>query len=310
MDTSPHKSDFMNVNGIRLHYLDWGGDGPVLLFLTGLGNNAHIYDKFAPRFTDKFHVIALTRRGHGDSDYPETGYDADTLMEDVRQFMDSLKIDKAILVGHSMANVELCHFAALHPERIIKLVFLDAAYDRTSPTFKAMIEKNPLRNIQIPGVNDDHYSIEDFVASIKGSYPSWAAIWGDVLDEEDLHNVKKSPEGKIVEGMSDSISQALNDTLKNSYKPEDSKIQAPVLSIYAIKDGDDFLSSDYMTDEQKALVTEYFDTIAPPLIRECIEQFRRDVPHAKIVEIPKGHHYCFIKQENLVFDEMMKFLLP
>jgi len=310
LDTSPHKSDFMNVNGIRLHYLDWGGDGPVLLFLTGLGNNAHIYDKFAPRFTDKFHVIALTRRGHGDSDYPETGYDADTLMEDVRQFMDSLKIDKAILVGHSMANVELCHFAALHPERIIKLVFLDAAYDRTSPTFKAMIEKNPLRNIQIPGVNDDHYSIEDFVASIKGSYPSWAAIWGDVLDEEDLHNVKKSPEGKIVEGMSDSISQALNDTLKNSYKPEDSKIQAPVLSIYAIKDGDDFLSSDYMTDEQKALVTEYFDTIAPPLIRECIEQFRRDVPHAKIVEIPKGHHYCFIKQENLVFDEMMKFLLP
>ena len=309
MDISPHKSDFVNVNGIRLHYLDWGGNGTVLLFLTGLGNSAHIYDKFAPRFIDKFHVIALTRRGHGDSDYPETGYDVDALTEDVRQFMDSLEIDKAILVGHSMSNVELCHFAALYPDRIIKLVFLDAAYDRTSPTFKAMIEKNPLRNIQIPDENDDHYSIEDFVASIKRSYPFWAAIWGDVLDEEVLHNVKKNPEGKIVFRMSDSISKALNDTLRNSYKPEDSKIQAPVLSIYAIKDGDDFLSSDYMTDEQKALITEFFDTIEPPLTRECIEQFRRDVPHAKIVEIPKGHHYCFIKQEKLVFDEMRKFLL-
>ncbi len=240
----------------------------------------------------------------------ETGYDADTLTEDVRQFMDVLKIDKAILVGHSMANVELCHFSALYPERIIKLVFLDAAYDRTSPEFKSMIGKSPLRNIQIPGENDDHYSIEGFVASINKNYPSFAAIWGDVLDEEVLHNIKKSPEGKIVERMSDSIGQAFNDTLRNGYKPEDSNIQAPVLSIYAIWGSEYYLSPDYMTDEQKAQVVEFFDKVQPPLQRELIAQFRRDVPHARIVEIPNGHHYCFIKHEELVFDEMRKFLLP
>jgi pimeloyl-ACP methyl ester carboxylesterase len=48
--------------------------------------------------------------------------------------------------------------------------------------------------------------------------------------------------------------------------------------------------------------------LRPPHQRECIEQFRRNAPHAKIVEIPKGHHYCFIKHEELVFDEMRKFL--
>ena len=58
----------MNVNGIRLHYLDWSGSGPTLLFLTGIGNNAHIFDGFAPRITDQFRVLALTRRGHGESD--------------------------------------------------------------------------------------------------------------------------------------------------------------------------------------------------------------------------------------------------
>lgn len=309
MDTSPHKSDFRNVNSIRLHYLDWGGDGPVLLFLTGLGNNAHIYDKFAPRFTDKFHVIALTRRGHGDSDYPEAGYDADTLTEDVQQFMDSLKIDKVILAGHSMANVELCHFAALHPERIIKLIFLDAAYDSSLPASKAMMEKNPLSNIKIPGANEDQYSIDDFVAALKMNYPSWAAIWGEVLDEEVLHNIKQSPDGKIVDRMPDSVRKALYKTLMNDYQPEYSQIQSPVLSIYAIKDGDDFLSSEYMTDEQKEQVVEFFDKVRPPLQRELIAQFQRDIPHARIVEIPKGHHYCFIKQENVVFDEMRKFLL-
>jgi pimeloyl-ACP methyl ester carboxylesterase len=309
MDTSPHKSDFLNVNGIRLHYLDWGGNGPILLFLTGLGLSAHIYDKFAPRFTDKFHVIALTRRGHGDSDYPETGYDVDTLTEDVLQFMDALGIDKAILVGHSMANVELCHFAALHPERILKLVFLEASYDCTSPAYKAMIQKNPARHIANPGMNDDYYTIEDYVAAVKRAYPSLAAVWGEELDEDVLHAVKTSPEGKIVDRMSEAIGAAISVTI-NSYQPEDSKIQAPVLSIFAINDGAFYLSSDYMTAEQQVQVVEFYATVRPALQRECIEQFRREVPHARVVVIPKGHHYCFIKHEELVFDEMSKFLLP
>ena len=100
--SSPNPTgDFVNVNGIRLHYLDWGGTGPTLIFLTGMGCSAYIFNKFAPRFTDAFRVLALTRRGHGASDYSETGYDADTLTEDIRQFMDSLNIEKVILA--------LCH---------------------------------------------------------------------------------------------------------------------------------------------------------------------------------------------------------
>ena len=62
MSASPYKSEFVSVNGIRLHYLDWGGQGPVLLFLTGMGCSAHIFAGFAPRFTDQFHVLALDRR--------------------------------------------------------------------------------------------------------------------------------------------------------------------------------------------------------------------------------------------------------
>jgi len=306
LETSSHKSKFVKVNGINLHYLDWGGNGTVLLFLAGMGSSAYIYNEFAPRFTDKFRVIALTRRGHGDSDYPTTGYDVDTLTEDVRQFMDALEIDKTILVGHSMANVEQCHFAALYPERILKLVFLDAAMDRSSAAFKNMVAKNPLGKIEVPGANDDHYSFEDYVASVK-NYPVFAPVWCKVMEEDLLHAVKKSPDGRIVDRMSHNIGSALRVTLR-SYIPEDSKIQAPVLSFYAIDSAGDY-PSDYMTEEQKALVIEYFDKVRPPLQQELIEQFRRSVPHARIVEIPNGHHICFIKNEELVFDEMRKFLL-
>ncbi len=302
MDTSPRNSDFVNINGIRLHYLDWGGHGPVLLFLAGMGCSAYIYSKFAPRFTDQFHVVALTRRGHGDSDYPETGYDLDTLTEDVRQFMDALRIDQAILAGHSMANVELCHFSALYPARVMKLVFLDAAYDRTR--FKVLQEKNPLKDVQPP--QEDHFTIEDYIAYTKRIRPDLAEIWSELWDEETMHSVTKSPEGKVVDKMSDRIFQAFMDNL-SGYSPEDSSIEAPVLSIYAI--WDDYRFPADLTDEQKALWLEFAQTTRLPLQRECIEQFRRDVPHARIVEIPQGHHYCFIKHEERVFDEMRKFLL-
>src|SRR4029453_1229910 len=97
----------VHVNGIRLHYLDWGGEGSTMIFLTGMGCSAYIFNKFAPRFTDKLRVLSLTRRGQGASDYPETGYDVDTLTDDIRQFMDCLCVEKAILAGHSLAGVEL-----------------------------------------------------------------------------------------------------------------------------------------------------------------------------------------------------------
>jgi hypothetical protein len=47
MDKSPHKSDFVNVNGIKLHYLDWGGSGDVLLFLAGMGCIMRTYLTFS-----------------------------------------------------------------------------------------------------------------------------------------------------------------------------------------------------------------------------------------------------------------------
>ncbi|MFN8595240.1 MAG: alpha/beta hydrolase [Anaerolineae bacterium] len=308
MDTSPHVSDFVSVNGVRLHYLDWGGAGPALLFLAGLGCSAHIFDRFAPRFTDRFHVLALTRRGHGESDYPDTGYDIDTLTDDIRCFMDTLKIEQAVLVGHSLAGIELSRFATLHPTRVLKLVYLDAAYDYASPNFKAMLAKNPVPRLQPADANAEHYALEDYKASLKRCYPALAIMWNEVLDTEMMHSVKFTPEGKVVERMSDAISQALRDTL-NNYSPEIAKISAPMLSFFVNANGTDYLSDAFMSAEQQAEVLEFFATVRRPFNQEWIEQFRRAVPHARIVELSDGHHYCFIMQEKCVLNAMRSFLL-
>jgi non-heme chloroperoxidase len=313
MDTSPHKSSFVNVNdpqgqNVRLHYLDWGGSGPVLLFIPGMGCTAHIFDRFAPRFTDKFHVLALTRRGHGESDYPETGYDADTLAEDLRQFLDELTIDRVILAGHSMGYIELSRFALLYPERVLKLVWIDAAYDRTSPADQAMLARNPAPKMAPPWPSEAITSIEEFAATVRRLYPSLAAIWGPEIEADLRANVIITPEGCVVEKMSDAINSALGYTVQN-YLPDYAGIQVPMLSLFVLTDGRDFLSADYMTEEQKAQVIDYFNNDRIPHVKNYIEQFRRNVPQAHIVVIPDGNHYCFLKQEAIVFNAMNAFLL-
>ena len=67
--TSTPADQFVKANGVALQYLDWGGQGDVLLFLAGLGDDVHRFDTFAPRFSDRFHVVGFSRRGQGASDF-------------------------------------------------------------------------------------------------------------------------------------------------------------------------------------------------------------------------------------------------
>ena len=305
MNSSNPKSDFVHVNGIRLHYLDWGGDGPTLIFLTGMGSSAYIFGEFAPRFTDKFRVLALTRRGQGDSDYPETGYDADTLTEDIRQFMDSLNIDKAILAGHSLAGVELTHFAATYPERVEKLVYLDALDDRRKE--RVIMEQHPLRNVQIKREESaPPRTLEEYIAIVKRDVPEFAQIWSEVWDEEISHGVKINEEGIFVDRMPASVEKMMVENLINEYAPKKVEAKIPILSFYGKRKRK--MTDDY-TDEQKAAYEKFHRDVIEPFFRYMVAEFQSRFPHAKIVVIPDGHHYCFMAQEELVHDEMRKFLL-
>jgi pimeloyl-ACP methyl ester carboxylesterase len=304
MNISNLKSDFVTVNGIRLHYLDWGGYGPTLIFLTGMGATAYIFNKFAPRFTDKCRVLALTRRGQGDSDYPETGYDADTLTEDIRQFMDTLKIEKAILAGHSLAGVELTHFAATYPARVEKLIYLDALDDRRG--FQAIHKQNPLRNIKIKKEESSPHTMEEYIADAKRDSPSFAEIWSELWVEELSHSVKVNEAGVFVDRMPESVGEMMFDNLWNGYTPKRVEAKIPILSFHALKKNN--LSNAY-TDEQKAVYDQFDRNVAKPFSRSLISEFQNRFPHAKIVEIPNGHHFCFIAQEELVYGEIRKFLL-
>lgn len=129
-DAAPHRAfGVQTAPGVRIHVLDFGGNSTPLVFLTGIGNNAHVFDDFAQRFTGKHRVIAITRRGFGESSHPQEGYDQPTLAKDVLAVLDSSGIQRAILAGHSIGGYELTHFAAMFPERVAGLIYLDAGND-------------------------------------------------------------------------------------------------------------------------------------------------------------------------------------
>jgi pimeloyl-ACP methyl ester carboxylesterase len=304
MPSSNLKSGFVDVNGIRLHYLDWGGEGPTLIFLTGMGCSAYLFKQFAPRFTGQFRVLALTRRGQGDSDYPETGYDADTLTEDIRQFMDRLQVEKAVLAGHSLAGVELTHFAATYPTRVERLIYLDALDDRRGLT--AIREQNPLRDIEIKKEESAPHTFEEYIADFKRDFPYFAEIWSDLWEEEISHNVKVNEAGVFVDKMPASVETMMVDNLINGYAPKRVEAKIPTLSFYARRKPK--LSNVY-TEEQKAAFDQFYRDVEEPFARSVISEFQSRFPHATIIEIPNGHHYCFIVQEDLVDAEMRKFLL-
>ena len=116
---------------VSLEVLDWGGTGEPVVFLAGLGNSAHVFDDFAPQFTDRFHVLGITRRGYGASSQPASGYGSARLAADIKAVLDTLHLTRVTLVGHSIAGDELTKFGSIYPDRISKLVYLDAAHDRT-----------------------------------------------------------------------------------------------------------------------------------------------------------------------------------
>jgi pimeloyl-ACP methyl ester carboxylesterase len=114
--------------GLTLHALEWGTPGrPALCFLHGGSAHAHWFDLVAPAFADRYHVISLDQRGHGESGWASpAAYATEDFVEDLRQVMQALAWRRAVVVGHSMGGHNALAFAAGHSELVRGLVVVDS----------------------------------------------------------------------------------------------------------------------------------------------------------------------------------------
>lgn len=122
----PRSRHIPGSDGLSIHVLEWSQEGTPLVLVHGFGNEAHIWDDFAPVVAPHYRTIAVDLRGHGDSDHdPERRYDYDHHVADLEAVTAALGIDRLVLVGHSFGGRTSMLFAGRHPERMAGLVVVD-----------------------------------------------------------------------------------------------------------------------------------------------------------------------------------------
>lgn len=124
MSTTP-RDLHVNVNGVRLHAVDWGGAGPDVVIHHATGFHARVYDAIARRLSRRFRVVALDARGHGDSEKPADGYCWQAFVADLAAVVVALGLEGAIGVGHSLGGTTVAGTAAARAQTFSRAVLLD-----------------------------------------------------------------------------------------------------------------------------------------------------------------------------------------
>ena len=302
-DPSPHTAQLVCVDkDVRLEVLDWGGSGRPVILLAGGGNTAHVFDEFAPKMTANYHVYGITRRGFGASSYSPLENGAERLGEDVLTVIRTLKLEKPVLVGHSIAGVELSSGATVHPESIAGVVYLEAAYpyafdNGNGPTMKQFQGLQGPQQPPIPGESD----LKNFSALQK-----WDAEgYGFRLPESEFHQTWDSTSDGRVGKPRDFPGSEIFMALMNGTKKY-TRIPVPALAIFAIP----HIRETWMTKSTdpavRSAADRYFANL-DVIAEKQAKAFEDGVPTARVIRF-RGMHYIFVSNESDVLREMRAFL--
>jgi non-heme chloroperoxidase len=295
-DPSPHR--VLSVGAapsVNLEVLDWGGSGPAIVLLAGLGNTAHIFDDFAPKLAQTYHVYGITRRGYGASSSPPSGYTTERLALDDLAVIDSLNIQSPILVGHSIAGEEMTFLGAHFPARFAGLVYLEAAYDHRTASL-AKWNTLAARALPPPPGQEDQESY-----SALGSW--YVRAMGIHPPEADLRaNSVPSTFSPIGTPRTPrSVGEAIHSGVT---KPNYAGIRIPALAIYAVPRSEKDVPG-FGTAPESAVVDLF--QIMKEQERVNSAAFRSGITDGKVVEIAGAKHFVFLSNEADVLRAIRAF---
>ena len=138
------------VNGLELAYYEWGDEQlPNLICLHSHTNSAASWREFAEFASNKYHVIAIDQRGHGNSEWAKDGYARDRFVSDLREFIDQKEIDKVTLVGCSMGGWHSILYAASVQTTVVdRIVMVDIAPEPSAERLLQPIAQLPPQEFQ------------------------------------------------------------------------------------------------------------------------------------------------------------------
>lgn len=256
LQPAPSTSRLIDANGVRLHLLDYGGEGKrPLLCLHGGGAHAHWFDFVASAFTADFHVLSLDQRGHGDSAWAEPPeYNYDNFIEDLQAIVKQLDPKGIALMGHSMGGMISLMHTSRYPASVRGLVIIDSTMN-ISPDFHAAMKQRGSH----PG--KAYASQEAYVADFR-LRPEKTMARPEVLRHVAMHATRQFEESVWRHKIDRRI---MGNRTATDGVPLWSRVTMPALLI-------------------KAGMSE---RVSPPIIAGI----RANCPHVELVEVPDSEHH-------------------
>lgn len=264
---------------VKLEVLDWGGSGRSFILLPGMGDTAHVFESFAVKLTANYHVYGITPRGFGKSSAPSaepSNYSASRLGDDVAAVISTLKLNRPVLAGHSVAGEVLSAVATRHPNAVSALIYIDAGYpyalyDETHGdlVLDSIALRNQLAQAHLGTLPRNPKELEEILADVTRV-------------EEELQRRK------------DDLSQiSTPGPIDNPYS-------------VALLDGEERFTQIGLP------VLAIFNVPHSPVFRRTMEDqvhaFEIQVPQAKIIRIENADHYLFQSKEAEVVRDVNAFI--
>jgi len=283
------KDGFVEANGLRLHYVEWGADGPPVVMLHATGFLARLWEPIAGALSGRYHVYAYDARGHGDSDKPAViaaagpneSYGWEGLAGDLHGFLDALGLTHAPIVGHSSGAAGAIRLAALRPEYVAALVLIEPTVFPPMP-----VEGSDARKEQLASGAARRRMVWDSRDELVAAYRERRTFAGwreDVLRLFAEHGTFQREDGRIELKCPGEIEAEM---YRNSLSPDTwdllPRLRCPTLVLHGEN-------------------TE-------PMLAFVAQGVAGRIPGARLVTIAGGSHFVPMEQPEAIAAEALTFL--
>lgn len=187
-DEQPRDFD-VTANGVRLHLVEWAGEGAPIFLIHATGFHARIWDEVARRLPGR-RVLSIDTRGHGTSEKPEPPYVWDYIGQDITDVLRVLDLHDVVMVGHSMGGHSAVYAAVREPSRFAGLMLIDPTIGRNTSTPREAGNSSGVERRR-----NEWGSAEEMIERFQTRFPF--ELWQpQVLDDYARYGLLPAPSGE------------------------------------------------------------------------------------------------------------------
>lgn len=190
----PQRDEFIRAGDLTLHFVKWGAAGPPVICIHGITSNAYFFQAFADGLATNHQVYAYDLRGRGDSDKPAQGYSVPIHAADLLNLIEALGLERPIIIGHSLGALIALYFAAHYPEKLSKLVLVDAG----APWPWKRVEDQPAwLTASVSRIGTSIPSFSEYTTRLR-MLPFIGLFWNEYFAMYFEHDVAHNQDGSVV----------------------------------------------------------------------------------------------------------------